>query len=1146
MILAFLIDTSWSMGRPLLKNPSFDSSILNSNTKNDYIYPNSTSGSLGNPHNNIIPNPNTVNNLSRLDCAKGIAEQIVQRLGSQPHDSLKDGYEKLLSEIKNLKPGGRFNGGMVLSTLFQHLRLYRTAYDIDSFGKISTFTGNDEYYMAYRWHLDALNIPVSSNSWSDLYMEPFRWDQKLFTVYMHESGDKDLCYQGKKSCEHLLNPMCTVMNGISNPYHVGSKKSAQKFVDMMCPNQKSSSFRQNPIPGLLFSHGVVVNIEKLNSIPNNQTNQKVVLHTQEPVNISGSSKSPVPLEGQTSIGSLLVSKGFCGYFPIPESFWMSSIGWDADHDSKDVIPDEPVSNSISHIRPRPAHPTLFYDETPVPWNVPSKFPFDKFQIDPNSKTSQLLLTLIESLQKSHPEISPICLPVFVPNSYRANNAGFPFGLLRMNSFRAAVNLYIFPYNFPALFSILRRNEASLKSEKPYNFKAEINEYLSHTPFYYSAPLKRAFSLYGIHKNFITSEFLKSPEVINLNKLLENHRSLAIKEWELIPSSNSSNSSNLFLKKNRKQVVDELNNKVSDIVSNQLSIGKSGILQSIKSLSEQIAYSFSVILDEDKVKSENIPNALLGFLSQDLLPESDLVLGPNQMERIHLMNRFKSTVSDSANNLPISQMGQYYQTMAKRQSQEFRDPYLDEEMLKLLNRNMFGNPYKRQHKPATGASYGLNSQNANLNRNKYSPQKRSSASVTSLSPPNLVSDTSSTENQRKKQKTKANTTFNKDSQSSGPETQLVAKTEETSKPNLNGANDPLMKKDHVLDLPQVSAEVILSSEVESEAQLNNTVFAETTLDELGSDEISTLESFNSRFGPIQKRRGQRRYRTLKDPWKAGDYSWNINPWKPKQLENQTPLFHSGSNNLSMVNDAALNQSQADIGLESRVVRDSIPFQNKDDIAQVKFTPNSQVEQTASDLEIKENIGDNSESEIENSDSSVISPSNNNGKQFAHLMDCSTQKELVSIEDLQQIYKESGQTPVPIESSGNGEGNQGSTEVNIHVKPDSEKAKNKGLDSPISSNTRNHSHSTTLTTNKPKRTTAQLKSYLVKQIKMDTKAYNESLIFEGIEELHPDSTVYTKEQKKAIINACLTAARPLRKRRLVSHLDSLLEIIDNNTS
>ncbi|PVU97984.1 hypothetical protein BB559_001850, partial [Furculomyces boomerangus] len=74
---------------------------------------------------------------------------------------------------------------------------------------------------------------------------------------------------------------------------------------------------------------------------------------------------------------------------------------------------------------------------------------------------------------------------------------------------------------------------------------------------------------------------------------------------------------------------------------------------------------------------------------------------------------------------------------------------------------------------------------------------------------------------------------------------------------------------------------------------------------------------------------------------------------------------------------------------------------------------------------------------------------------------------------------------------------------------------------------------------KKTPAQLKMDLVKLIKLDAKRYNEASVLEAIVQLNPDSPLYTKDQKKAIANACLAAAKPLRRKSLITKLDLLIK-------
>ncbi|OMH79873.1 hypothetical protein AX774_g4192 [Zancudomyces culisetae] len=129
------------------------------------------------------------------------------------------------------------------------------------------------------------------------------------------------------------------------------------------------------------------------------------------------------------------------------------------------------------------------------------------------------------------------------------------------------------------------------------------------------------------------------------------------------------------------------------ITNAFDVPRSKLLDSLAAMRKQI---FQVCLDYQKQQSPQLlaegefPKPLSPFLPSGAFDEVNSALMRNDSLE-------KPKVLDSAHSVPISLMGQYQGAMAKQQAQEFRDPLVDEETLRFLRKNMFGNPYSRMAK-----------------------------------------------------------------------------------------------------------------------------------------------------------------------------------------------------------------------------------------------------------------------------------------------------------------------------------------------------------------------------------------------------------------------------------------------------------------
>ncbi|KAJ1922013.1 hypothetical protein H4219_000360 [Mycoemilia scoparia] len=644
MLLIFLVDTSVSMAEPLEENAA-----------------------------------------SRLDCAKGIVEQIVQRrahsndrfmlFSYNEHQSLKSGLrdspERLLSELKELEATDLFHGDHALAAIFEQLQLLRMVYDTDTFGfgrypmlgePTSVIWITDGGPMVdNNALLDKLNIPYTPSVRSALVNEPFRWDQRLFTIFLHKEKDSDLCSGGIQSSERYLIPMCHVMGG--SVHHISAMKMGWKLVEKLAPSKAFAGHG----PGLLSWHGVMVNFEPLDTDPSERVKgDSRVLILSGSANISSS--QPIHPEARKTPAASAIDSGYAGYFPIPETFWPQSLQMD----------NRPL---------RAAHPTIGYVQKHIDCDFGKNFPFDKFQIDSSCNVSRRLL------EASAGQI--INWPIFITKSYKAQSPKFPFGILRANSARTAVNLYILPYNFPVLFNLLKKLPSSRDHTLGPNdaWRREFHQYLEHIPAYYAPPLRRVFSLAGLPVDAIPPQFGADPAFMNLVRYCASVRQGTLKEWAASPANNPTPLKHKPISSTASMLGLNGGGFPNTLTNNAFNVSRSQTMDVLNSLRHAFISDF---MATRKFQFSTNPYA---FMAQSQavpgppsMPAGQFSNGPSISPDIARSLMFDD--QDSIHSIPVGEMGKYQTYIARQQAITPRDPTMSEEDLRQIQKTMFGNPYKR--------------------------------------------------------------------------------------------------------------------------------------------------------------------------------------------------------------------------------------------------------------------------------------------------------------------------------------------------------------------------------------------------------------------------------------------------------------------
>ncbi|KAI5694429.1 hypothetical protein M8J77_019192 [Diaphorina citri] len=351
-------------------------------------------------------------------------------------------------------------------------------------------------------------------------------------------------------------------------------------------------------------------------------------------------------------------KGFpVGFWPIPESFW----------------PDITASS----LPPRSAHPNVKFTCTSQDPLVIENLPFDKYELEPSPLTQYILA-------RKQPTI---CWQVFVANSYKNSDVGHPFGYLKASTNLSTVNLFVMPYNYPALLPLIDDFFKVHRMKVTPEWRGNFQKYIGTMPSYYAAPLRRALIRMGM------------PAAISQS---------------LIPDSmeNSLSYSVLsYLKRMKIQAKDEFDRLCNDVSTKQNTASKNMIsAESIRvvprSPLKRDLISHPTLQDKFSSLKEQL-SEFGGFVvgverTRKYHPGSMSYRNPFDIQRRHLLDQvvrmranflqpqvtqMKLLDEDYIHTMPISQMGNY-QEYLKRMAAPLREVESTP-----VRQHMFGNPFK---------------------------------------------------------------------------------------------------------------------------------------------------------------------------------------------------------------------------------------------------------------------------------------------------------------------------------------------------------------------------------------------------------------------------------------------------------------------
>jgi hypothetical protein len=399
-------------------------------------------------------------------------------------------------ELKNLQATGLSSFGHALKESFQLLNLHRLHNCIDHYGQ-----GRNPFFLEPAVIIaltdsakltnpvtveDELTLPMDSQpEGSELTKEPFRWDQRLFTVLLRLPGMGG-ANTSSNSVEVSLSTMCEATGGkcylavnqktlvqslesISQKLHPGVVINFQKIGgcspnSSIGPGSKDISRSNTPVAMEIdnvtqhLQRGTSRDSDKLTPPPGDA--DPTAWHaTRKMIYVKPSTKNNVP----------------SGFWPIPESFWPDS--------------------SLSKLPPRDVHPIILFNTVDTPPLLVENFPFDKYELEPSPLTQHIL-----ARKNTH-----ICWQVYIEDSGKEPGITHPFGYLKASSSLTHVTLFVMPFNYATLLPLISDLQRH-GMRPPQKWRQEFSDYLSSVPSYYTQPLRNSLRLMGAQVSLVPDVF----------------------------------------------------------------------------------------------------------------------------------------------------------------------------------------------------------------------------------------------------------------------------------------------------------------------------------------------------------------------------------------------------------------------------------------------------------------------------------------------------------------------------------------------------------------------------------------------------------------------------------------------------------------
>lgn len=256
------------------------------------------------------------------------------------HTGMKDQMNVFLQELKNLVAKDLSSIGIALKRSFDLLNQYRIQNGIDCYGvgRVPWFNEIANIILltdggaltTNTGVLESLSLPLNPTlPGSELTLEPFRWDQRLFSIVLQIPSTPVPVEPPRIDSKHILAPMSEVTGG--NCQIVTSMKALLGAVESLL--------------GRLYT-GLVINLECATNPPPNKDIPSACLHKL-----------------------MFIRPNVGGFWPIPEAYW----------------PDP----NMTSLMPRTAQPTIKFSTSDADPFIIDNFPFDKYELEQTSLTNYL-------------------------------------------------------------------------------------------------------------------------------------------------------------------------------------------------------------------------------------------------------------------------------------------------------------------------------------------------------------------------------------------------------------------------------------------------------------------------------------------------------------------------------------------------------------------------------------------------------------------------------------------------------------------------------------------------------------------------------------------------------------------------------------
>ncbi|KHJ45826.1 hypothetical protein D918_04038 [Trichuris suis] len=413
---------------------------------------------------------------------RGIDRYMLLTFEDSPHN-VKAGWKEsqtvFMDELRTLSASGFTKLGSALSNAFHLLNINRLQSGIDNFGHgryphwlepavVIVFTDGNAITSS-NGITDELDVPRSSAMGSELISEPFRWDQRIFAIVLRMSAD---LAPNQQETPGIIEPddgpidaMCDTTGGRS--YRITSMRMLNQCLESLV---------------LKLQTGVVLSFEKFgnDAVPSEQSldcsldgedsDVQVELCNEEELKSPDSSISSTASWHKTRKMIYVPRVNPRGYavshWPIPENFWPDAM--------------------MTSLPTRTAVPIVKFSCRFQEPDLLTDFPFDKYELEPSPLTKYIL----DLKKPKH------CWHTFLPGSSRYSDLGCPFGFLKASWSLCTVSLFVLPYDFPTLFSLIEELRKKLNGKPTAQWCLRFEEYVNSIPPYYMQPLKNAMQRIG--------------------------------------------------------------------------------------------------------------------------------------------------------------------------------------------------------------------------------------------------------------------------------------------------------------------------------------------------------------------------------------------------------------------------------------------------------------------------------------------------------------------------------------------------------------------------------------------------------------------------------------------------------------------------